>query len=71
MTQKTYQMESFACPSCVAKIQKALDSTQGVTEAEVLFNSSRIKVKYDQGKLSPDNLKQLIEKFGYKVLSER
>ena len=43
MTTKTYQLETLTCPSCVAKIEGMLKKTPGVTDSEVLFNSSRVR----------------------------
>ncbi len=69
MTKKTYQMETIACPSCVMKIEGALKKTAGVSKSEVLFNSSRVKVEFDESTVTADEIKDRIEKLGYKVLS--
>lgn len=69
MTKSTFQLETVSCPSCVAKIEGALKKTPGVTQSEVLFNSSRVKAEFDEGKISADAIKQTIESLGYKVLS--
>lgn len=71
MTTKTYQLETLSCPTCAAKIGGALKKTKGVTEAEVLFNSSRAKVSFDESVVSTENIKSVIEKLGYKVLEEK
>ncbi|NLL55609.1 MAG: heavy-metal-associated domain-containing protein [Clostridiales bacterium] len=71
MTNKTYQLESLACPTCVAKISNMLKKTKGITYSEVLFNSSRAKVTFDEEVISSQDIIDKIEKFGYKVLSEK
>ncbi|MOA26577.1 Copper-exporting P-type ATPase A [compost metagenome] len=71
MTNITYQLETVSCPSCIVKIEGALKKTAGVTQSEVLFNSSRVKVVYDEGLVSSDQIKGKIGKLGYKVLSEK
>lgn len=71
MMNTTYQLETVSCPSCIVKIEGALKKTAGVTQSEVLFNSSRVKVAYDEKLVSSDNLKGKISKLGYKVLSEK
>lgn len=69
MTKKTYQLETVACPSCVAKIETALKKTKGVEQSEVLYNSSRVKVAFDEAQIDTDQIASKIEGLGYKVLS--
>lgn len=69
MTNKTLQLETFACPSCVTKIETVLKKTKGVQDSEVLFNSSRVKVAFDEAAINVDDIKGKIEGLGYKVLS--
>ena len=71
MANATFQLETVSCPSCVAKIEGALKKTPGVEQAEVLFNSSRVKATFDESATSAEALKGTIEKLGYKVLSVR
>jgi copper chaperone CopZ len=71
MTNKTYQLETVSCPSCIAKIEGMLKKTQGVSSSEVLFNTSRVKVAFDETVVTSDNIKNNINKLGYKVLSEK
>ncbi len=71
MTTKTYQLETLTCPSCLAKIEGALKKTAGVTESEVLFNSSKAKVSFDETVVSSDKIRETIESLGYKVLGEK
>ncbi len=71
MTKKTYQLETLTCPSCMAKIQGVLRKTNGVKEAEVLFNSSKAKVAFDEEVVNSEEIKKTIEALGYKVLGEK
>lgn len=71
MATKTYQLETLTCPSCMAKIEGALKKTDGVNESEVLFNSSRAKVNFDESLVESDEIKSIIEKLGFKVLGEK
>ncbi|MEG0327839.1 MAG: heavy-metal-associated domain-containing protein [Erysipelothrix sp.] len=71
MTKKTFQMETISCPSCIMKIEGALKRLDGIEESEVLFNSSRVKVVFDETKLNSDEIKNSIEKIGYRVISEK
>lgn len=71
MKAKTYQLETVACPSCIAKIEGMLKRTAGITTSEVLFNSSRVKVSYEENLVTSEDIKTKIENMGYKVLGEK
>ncbi len=68
---KTYQMETVSCPSCITKIESMLKATAGISESEVMFNSSRVKVTFDDEKIKSDAIKGKLDALGYKVLSEK
>lgn len=69
--KKTYQLETLICPSCVLKIQGAVSKISGVNNAEVLFNASKLKVEFDEDKISGSDIRKTVEKLGYDVLSEK
>jgi len=71
MTSKTYQLETISCPSCIAKIESMLKKTEGITSSEVLFNSSRVKVTFDENTITSEEIKNRIDKLGFKVLGEK
>lgn len=71
MAKKTYQLETLTCPSCTAKIQGMLKKTKGVEEGEVLFNSSRVKVSFDESVITSEEIKDKIDRLGFEVLSEK
>lgn len=71
MTKKIFQMETISCPSCIMKIEGALKRLDGIEKLEVLFKSSRVKVSFDESKLTSDEIKKNIEMVGYKVISEK
>lgn len=68
MIKKIFQLEPLICPSCSAKIEGMLKKTEGIGESEVLFNSSRVKVSFDESKIKEDTIKGKIEKLGFDVL---
>lgn len=71
MVTKTYQLEAVHCPSCIAKIEGMLKKTKGVEKSEVLFNSSRVHVSFDESALSSEEIKTKIAGLGYQVLGEK
>ncbi|QKY70757.1 heavy-metal-associated domain-containing protein [Lentibacillus sp. CBA3610] len=64
-----FQLEPLTCPSCIKKIEGKLGKMDGVENAKVLFNSSKVKSTYDEEKVTSDELKDTIEKLGYPVVS--
>ncbi|NWL86142.1 MULTISPECIES: heavy-metal-associated domain-containing protein [unclassified Paenibacillus] len=71
MTTKTYQLETVTCPSCIAKIEGMLKKLSGIHTSEVMFNSSKVKVSFNESITSSEVIKGSIEKLGYKVLAEK
>ncbi|NLC16357.1 MAG: heavy-metal-associated domain-containing protein [Clostridiales bacterium] len=73
MQKATIQLETLTCPSCMQKIENAVKSLQGVDKdsLKVLFNSSKVKVNYDDQKLSIKDIVSAITKLGYTVLKSQ
>ena len=69
MQKATIQLETLTCPSCVQKIEAAVKALDGVEKESlnVLFNSSKVKVNFDDEKLSIKDLEDAITKMGYEV----
>lgn len=57
--------DELNCPSCIAKIEKALKALPGVTAAKVNFSSGRIDVEHDPAQASADQLRQAVRAVGY------
>lgn len=57
--------QELTCPSCVAKIEKALKALPGVEDAQVHFNSGRIEVVYDPKTASNEQFVQAVRSAGY------
>lgn len=62
-----FQLETLTCPSCISKIEGVLNKEPGVEKSKVLFNSSKVKVIYDEDEVSSERLEQLIEEVGYPI----
>lgn len=57
--------QELTCPSCVAKIEKALKSLPGVQDARVFFNTGRIEVQHDPAEVSQEKLVEAVRSTGY------
>lgn len=69
MQTATIQLETLTCPSCALKIEKAVKALDGVqTESvQVLFNSSKVKLDFDDEKLSVKDIEKAVTTLGYEV----
>lgn len=59
--------QELSCPSCVAKIEKALKGVEGVQDAKVFFNTGRIEVEHDPSKANSEVLVKAIRGAGYEA----
>ena len=73
MQKATIQLETLTCPSCMQKIENGVKSLDGVDKKsiKVLFNSSKVRVEYDDEKISIKDIENAIDKLGYEVLKSQ
>lgn len=69
MKKATIQLETLTCPSCLQKIDNAVKSLEGVDKesVNVLFNSSKVKLNFDDEKISLEKIANAITALGYEV----
>jgi copper ion binding protein len=73
MQKATIQLETLTCPSCMQKIENGVKSLDGVSKEslKVLFNSSKVRVEFDDEKVSIKDIENAIDKLGYEVLKSQ
>ena len=73
MQKATIQLETLTCPSCAQKIEGATKSLNGVDKdsVKVLFNSSKVKLDFDEDKVSIGEIESSINKLGYDVIKSK
>jgi len=67
MQKTTLRSQELSCPSCVAKIEKALNAVDGVEMARVHFNTGRIEVQHDEARASVEDLVKAVRTAGYEA----
>ncbi|NLY47008.1 MAG: heavy-metal-associated domain-containing protein [Tissierella sp.] len=69
MQKATIQLETLTCPSCMQKIEGAVKSLDGIDtdSLNVSFNSSKVKLNFDDEKVSIKDIENAIDKVGYEV----
>ncbi|MBE2221977.1 MAG: heavy-metal-associated domain-containing protein [Anaerolineae bacterium] len=60
--------QDLSCPSCVAKIENALQGLKGVNDAKVHFNTGRIEVEHDPDTAPTAVLVQTVRETGYEAV---
>jgi copper chaperone len=60
-------LENLSCPDCAMKIGMALKHSKGVSDAEVLYTTSKVKIVYDPALTKVENLVKIVEDIGYGV----
>ena len=73
MKSATIQLETLTCPSCIQKIEGALKGLDGIKKdtAKISFSSSRVRLDFDEDKLSIEEIESAISKLGYDVLKSK
>ena len=67
MEKVVMKLDGLTCPSCLAKIQKSVESIDGTDDVKVLFNAGKVKFTLDLAKASPDDVQEKKKKMGYTV----
>ncbi len=63
----TINIEGMTCAACSAKIDKALNEQEGVTQASVNLTTEKAIVSFDKDKIRVSQMTQLIDSLGYKA----
>ncbi|CAM2755052.1 heavy-metal-associated domain-containing protein [Erysipelothrix tonsillarum] len=63
--EKKIRLETLTCPSCVTKIEKGVSQLKGVNRVDVGFNTSTVRVSYDEAKVDANSIKKRIEELGF------
>lgn len=65
MKKTTLRSQELSCPSCVAKIEKALSAVDGVEMAKVYFTTGRIEIQHDDTRANVNDLVKAVRSAGY------
>jgi len=70
MNRESVKISGMTCAACAKRIEKAVGKLEGVSLASVNLATEKLTVKYDNQKVSPDKIKEAVEKAGYGVVEE-
>lgn len=60
-------LSGLNCPTCAAKLEKAVRATPGVTEAKVIFGAGSLNVEYDAAVVSYEKIADVVSRMGLAV----
>ncbi|PSP58564.1 cadmium-translocating P-type ATPase [Halobacteriales archaeon QH_7_66_36] len=66
-TTATFTVPEMDCPSCVGKVENALEQSSGISAYETKLTTGTVHVTYDADSLSPSRIVDAIESAGYEV----
>ena len=65
--ETTLTVRRMICSSCATAVEKALRGTDGVQEVTIDTMNDKVRVKYDERKLTPQQLVEVVKKSGYQA----
>ncbi|MDD4699544.1 MAG: heavy metal translocating P-type ATPase [Oscillospiraceae bacterium] len=65
----TIPIGGMTCAACAARIEKVVSKLDGVSKASVNLSTEKATVSFDKQKVKISDIKQAIEKIGYKALN--
>ncbi|MDF2678092.1 MAG: copper/silver-translocating P-type ATPase, partial [Bacillota bacterium] len=67
---KTLKIQGMTCAACAKNVEKATKKLGGVIESNVNFATENLTISYEPSKVKVSEIKQAIEKAGYKAIEE-
>jgi P-type Cu+ transporter len=67
---KIFKIEGMTCAACAKNIERATKKLEGVTEASVNFATEKLRISFDPEKVKILDIKNVINKSGYKALDD-
>jgi copper chaperone len=67
MAEINLKIEGMSCHHCVMRVEKAISGLPAIIQSDVAIGSA--KVTFDEAKLNEKEVREAVEKAGYKVVS--
>ncbi|MEA5009918.1 heavy metal translocating P-type ATPase [Clostridium tyrobutyricum] len=68
--EKSLKIQGMTCAACAKTVEKVSKKLQGVNEASVNFATEKLKINFDDTKVTLSDIQAAIEKAGYKAVIE-
>ena len=67
MTDATFKVSELTCGHCKAAVEGELNKLKGVERSNADITEGIVEVRYDDGRVTTDELRGAIEEAGYTV----
>lgn len=67
VVEKQVQVQGMDCSGCENRVRTALTRLEGVIKTEADSRSGRVGVRFDEDRVSEDDVKERIRAAGYEV----
>jgi mercuric ion transport protein len=71
MKKEEYRVEGMTCSGCERTVSKVISNLQGVATAKADHSNSSVTVEYDPAKVNADQMKEAVNKVGYKFVGAK
>jgi P-type Cu+ transporter len=68
--KKQLKIEGMTCAACAKRIEKVTGKLDGVVEANVNYATEKLSISFEPSKVRLSDIKNVIEKAGYKAIEE-
>ena len=68
VSELTYSIEGMTCAGCEAHIENEVNKLEGILEVDANYGTSQTFIKFDNSKVSPDDIASAIGKTGYEIV---
>jgi len=58
----------MTCAGCASSVQSMIEAQQGVQSAEVNYATQQVKVSYEPGKITPEQIQAAVQSVGYDLI---
>lgn len=69
MTDRTFEVEGMSCGHCKAAVEEELNKLAGVERSNADYETGIVEVRYDEDRVTTDDIHEAIEEAGYVVVS--
>ncbi len=64
METKTFAVSGMKCENCKSKVENALNTLNGVSDAQASLAGKSVTVTYDAAQVQPEQMKEAVEGLG-------
>ncbi|MCC0643425.1 copper-translocating P-type ATPase [Clostridioides sp. ZZV14-6150] len=67
---ENYKITGMTCAACAKAVERVTKKLDGVYDQSVNIATEKLKIEYDNSKVSFEDIKQVVEKAGYGIIKE-